>query len=72
MDALPLSLPFQRTIGLLIFVPMVIPEVLMGVSLLTEFVHLLKMPLGYTTHHRPYDVLFSLRAGRGTGAATWP
>ncbi len=41
--------PFQRTIGLLIFVPMVIPEVLMGVSLLTEFVHLLKMPLGYTT-----------------------
>lgn len=41
--------PFQRIIGLLIFVPMVIPEVLMGVSLLTEFVHLLKMPLGYTT-----------------------
>lgn len=41
--------PFQRTIGLLIFVPMVIPEVLMGVSLLTEFVHLLKIPLGYTT-----------------------
>lgn len=41
--------PFQRTIGLMIFVPMVIPEVLMGVSLLTEFVHLLKMPLGYPT-----------------------
>lgn len=41
--------PFQRTIGLLIFVPMVIPEVLMGVSLLIEFVHLLKMPLGYAT-----------------------
>ena len=41
--------PFQRTIGLLIFIPMVIPEVLMGVSLLTEFVHLLKMPLGYAT-----------------------
>ena len=41
--------PFQRTIGLLIFIPMVIPEVLMGVSLLTEFVHLLKMPLGYST-----------------------
>ena len=41
--------PFQRTLGLLIFVPMVIPEVLMGVSLLAEFVHLLKIPLGYTT-----------------------
>ncbi len=41
--------PFQRTIGLLIFIPMVIPEVLMGVSLLTEFVHLLRIPLGYTT-----------------------
>lgn len=41
--------PFQRVIGLLIFIPMVIPEVLMGVSLLAEFVHLLKLPLGYTT-----------------------
>ncbi len=41
--------PFQRTIGLLIFIPMVMPEVLMGVSLLTEFVQLLKMPLGFTT-----------------------
>jgi spermidine/putrescine transport system permease protein len=41
--------PFQRTLGLLIFIPMVIPEVLMGVSLLAEFVHLLKIPLGYTT-----------------------
>ncbi|MGA7216100.1 MAG: ABC transporter permease subunit [Terrimicrobiaceae bacterium] len=41
--------PFQRAIGLLIFIPMVMPEVLMGVSLLAEFVHLLKLPLGYTT-----------------------
>jgi len=41
--------PFQRWLGLLIFIPMVIPEVLMGVSLLAEFVHLLKIPLGYTT-----------------------
>lgn len=41
--------PFQRGIGLLIFIPMVIPEVLMGVSLLAEFVHLLKIPLGFTT-----------------------
>lgn len=41
--------PFQRAIGLLIFIPMVMPEVLMGVSLLAEFVHLLKIPLGYTT-----------------------
>ncbi|HRJ72567.1 MAG TPA: ABC transporter permease subunit [Terrimicrobiaceae bacterium] len=41
--------PCQRAIGLLIFIPMVIPEVLMGVSLLTEFVHLLKIPLGFTT-----------------------
>jgi len=30
--------PYQRTIGLLIFIPMVIPEVLMGVSLLVTFV----------------------------------
>lgn len=29
--------PFQRMIGLLIFIPMVMPEVLMGVSLLTLF-----------------------------------
>jgi len=41
--------PFQRWLGLLIFIPMVIPEVLMGVSLLAEFVHLLKIPLGYWT-----------------------
>jgi len=41
--------PFQRAIGLLIFIPMVMPEVLMGVSLLTEFVHLLKIDLGYQT-----------------------
>ncbi len=41
--------PFQRTIGLLIFIPMVMPEVLLGLSLLVEFVHLLKLPLGYTT-----------------------
>lgn len=41
--------PFQRAIGLLIFIPMVIPEVLMGVSLLAEFVHLLKIPLGHVT-----------------------
>ncbi len=30
--------PFQRALGLLIFIPMVIPEVLMGVSLLALFV----------------------------------
>ena len=41
--------PFQRGIGLLIFIPMVMPEVLMGVSLLAEFVHLLKLPLGHVT-----------------------
>jgi spermidine/putrescine transport system permease protein len=41
--------PFQRAIGLLIFIPMVMPEVLMGVSLLAEFVHLLKLPLGFAT-----------------------
>lgn len=41
--------PFQRTIGFLIFIPMVIPEVLMGASLLAEFVHLLRIPLGYMT-----------------------
>jgi spermidine/putrescine transport system permease protein len=41
--------PFQRAIGLLIFIPMVMPEVLMGVSLLAEFVHLLRLPLGYVT-----------------------
>lgn len=41
--------PFQRAIGLLIFVPMVMPEVLMGVSLLVLFVQLLDIPLGFTT-----------------------
>lgn len=41
--------PFQRAIGLLIFVPMVMPEVLMGVSLLVLFVQLLGLPLGFGT-----------------------
>jgi spermidine/putrescine transport system permease protein len=41
--------PFQRAIGLLIFVPMVMPEVLMGVSLLVLFVQLMNIPLGFTT-----------------------
>jgi len=41
--------PWQQAIGLLIFVPMVIPEVLMGASLLAQFVHLMHLPLGYTT-----------------------
>jgi spermidine/putrescine transport system permease protein len=41
--------PMQRTIGLLIFIPMVMPEVLMGASLMTEFVHLFKIPLGHFT-----------------------
>ena len=41
--------PFQRAIGLLIFVPMVMPEVLMGVSLLVLFVQLLGIPLGFAT-----------------------
>ncbi|HEY5814020.1 MAG TPA: ABC transporter permease subunit [Terrimicrobiaceae bacterium] len=41
--------PFQRAIGFLIFIPMVIPEVLMGASLLAEFVHLLRIPLGFVT-----------------------
>lgn len=41
--------PFQRAIGLLIFVPMVMPEVLMGVSLLVLFVQLLNVPLGFFT-----------------------
>jgi spermidine/putrescine transport system permease protein len=41
--------PFQRLIGLLIFVPMVMPEVLMGVSLLVLFVQLVNIPLGYGT-----------------------
>lgn len=40
--------PAQQTLGLLIFIPMVMPEVLMGVSLLVLFVNL-GMSLGYTT-----------------------
>jgi len=41
--------PFQRALALLIFIPMVMPEVLMGVSLLVLFVQFLNMPLGFTT-----------------------
>jgi spermidine/putrescine transport system permease protein len=41
--------PFQRALGLLIFIPMVMPEVLMGVSLLVLFVQFLNIPLGFTT-----------------------
>lgn len=40
--------PARQTLGLLIFIPMVMPEVLMGVSLLVLFVNL-GLPLGYTT-----------------------
>ena len=40
--------PAQQLLGLLIFIPMVMPEVLMGVSLLVLFVAL-GIPLGYTT-----------------------
>jgi spermidine/putrescine transport system permease protein len=40
--------PAQQMLGLLIFIPMVMPEVLMGVSLLVLFVSL-GIPLGYTT-----------------------
>ena len=40
--------PAQQTLGLLIFIPMVMPEVLMGVSLLVLFVSL-GIPLGYGT-----------------------
>lgn len=41
--------PFRRVISLLIFIPMVIPEVLMGVSLMVLFSNLLHFPLGYGT-----------------------
>jgi len=41
--------PYQRVIGLLIFIPVVMPEVLMGVSLLVLFVQFLKLPLGLLT-----------------------
>ncbi len=40
--------PAQQTLGLLIFIPMVMPEVLMGVSLLVLFVSW-GIPLGYGT-----------------------
>ena len=42
------SFPAQQTLGLLIFIPIVMPEVLMGVSLLVLFVSL-GVPLGYGT-----------------------
>lgn len=41
--------PFQHALGLLIFIPMVMPEVLMGVSLLVLFVQFLHIPLGFMT-----------------------
>jgi len=40
--------PMRRSIDLLVFIPMVMPEVLMGISLLLLFVNL-QMSLGYTT-----------------------
>jgi spermidine/putrescine transport system permease protein len=40
--------PWQNGLNLLIFVPMVMPEVLMGISLLILFVNL-HMPLGFVT-----------------------
>jgi spermidine/putrescine transport system permease protein len=41
--------PFRQAMGLLIFVPMVIPEVLMGVSLMILFNNLLHFDLGFAT-----------------------
>ena len=62
--------PFQRTIGFLIFIPMVIPDVLMGASLLAEFVHLLQAAAWlYDAHYCTHHFLFSVRAGRDPGAA---
>jgi len=40
--------PWRRALGMLIFIPMVMPEVLMGVSLLLLFVNM-QFPLGYAT-----------------------
>lgn len=41
--------PFRQAIGMLIFIPMVMPEVLMGVSLMILFNNLVHLDLGYTT-----------------------
>jgi len=41
--------PFRQAIGLLIFIPMVMPEVLMGASLMAQFIHWMKIPLGHLT-----------------------
>ncbi len=43
------SFPFRQAISLLIFIPMVIPEVLMGVSLMILFNNVLDLNLGFTT-----------------------
>lgn len=41
--------PFRQGLGVLIFIPMVMPEVLMGVSLLVLFVQFLNLPLGFAS-----------------------
>lgn len=41
--------PYRQALGILIFIPMVMPEVLMGVGLLVLFVQVLHIPLGFTT-----------------------
>jgi spermidine/putrescine transport system permease protein len=43
------SFPFRHAIALLVFIPMVIPEVLMGVSLMILFNNVLDLNLGFTT-----------------------
>jgi spermidine/putrescine transport system permease protein len=65
--------PFQRALGLLIFIPMVMPEVLMGVSLLVLFVQVLNLPLGFTTLIiSQHDLLLPVCAGGSAGSFAGP
>ena len=48
LAALPLPLPRGRPVETLVFIPMIIPEVIMGVSLLILFV-MIQLELGFTT-----------------------
>ena len=61
--------PAVRLVQTLVFIPMIIPEVIMGVSLLILFVVIQPGPRLRHHHHLPHHLLLPVRHGRRAGAA---
>ena len=64
--------PRARLLETLVFVPMIMPEVIMGVSLLILFVDDRPRARLHDHHHLARHLLLPVRAGRGAGASRGP